>query len=97
MHWCATLPKKSIHSLSHLVTEIDYSFNHFNYKTLNKEIMELRKALDESIENFYTRFCSLAYRFPKVDIDWEFLDGRFEYLLHISENSQFLKSFESCS
>jgi len=36
MHWCATLPKKYIHSLIHLVAEIDHAFNHFNYKALNK-------------------------------------------------------------
>jgi len=42
--------KKSIHSITHLVVEIDCAFNHFNYKALNKEIMKLRKAPDESIE-----------------------------------------------
>lgn len=85
MHWCATLPENSIHSLTHLVAEIDRAFNHFNYKALNKEILELGKGPDESIEQFYTRFCNIAYRFPQDDIDWEFLDGRFEYLLHIYE------------
>lgn len=39
-------------------------------------------------------FRNLAYRFPEDESDWEFLDGRFEYLLYISENMQFLKSFE---
>ena len=33
----ATLPRKSIHSLSHLVTEIDYAFNHFDIKHLTKK------------------------------------------------------------
>ena len=47
--------------------------------------MKLRKAPDESIEQFHTRFCNLSYRFPEDDFDWEFLDGIFEYLLHISE------------
>ena len=61
MHWCATLLEKSIHSLSHMVTEIDHAFNNFNRKELNKEIMELRKALDESIEQFHTHFCNLTY------------------------------------
>jgi len=41
MHWCATLPKKSIHSLAHLVAEIDCAFNHFNHKELDQEILKL--------------------------------------------------------
>ena len=41
MHLCAMLPKKSIHSLGHLVTEIDHAFNHYDRKALNKEIMKL--------------------------------------------------------
>ena len=60
MHWCATLPENSIHSLSHLVTEIDRAFNHFDCKALNKEILKLRKAPNESFEQFHTRFCNLA-------------------------------------
>ena len=39
--WCDTLPEKYIHSLTHLVAEIDRAFNHFNYKELNQEILEL--------------------------------------------------------
>jgi len=41
MHWCATLPEKSIHSLVHLVIEIDYAFNHFDHEALDQEIMKL--------------------------------------------------------
>ena len=40
------------------------------------------------------RFHNISYRFPKVEIDWEFLNGRFKYLLYISKNPQFLESFE---
>ena len=54
MHWCATLPEKYIHSLAHLVAEIDRDFNHFNHKALDQEILKLRKAPDESIEQFCT-------------------------------------------
>lgn len=61
MHWCATLPEKPIHSLSHLVTEIDHAFNHFNRKALHKEILELRKAPDESLEQSHIRLCNLVY------------------------------------
>lgn len=35
MHWCATLPKKSIHSLVHLVAEIDCAFNHLDHEALD--------------------------------------------------------------
>ena len=69
MHYCAMLPEKYIHSLVHQVKEIDCAFNHFSYQAINKEIMELRKEPDESVEQFYTCFCNLAYRFPKDDID----------------------------
>ena len=85
MHWCALLPKKSIHSLSHLFAKIESAFNHFDCKALNEEIMKLWKAPDESVEKVYMRFCNFAYRFPKDEIDWEFLNGRFEYLLRIFE------------
>ena len=85
MHWCATLPEKSIHSLVHLVREIDHAFNHFDHEALDQEIMKLRKAPDEFVDQFYTRFCNLAYQFLEDEIDWEFLYGRFEYLLHISQ------------
>lgn len=49
--------------------------------------MELYKAPDESIEQFHTCFCNLAYRFPEDEIYWGLLDGRFNYLIYISENS----------
>jgi len=60
MHWCATLVEKSIHSLSHLVVEIYHAFIHFDHKALNKEILTLRKAPDESIEEFHTCSFNLA-------------------------------------
>jgi len=50
MHWCATLPEKYTHSLAHLVAEIHCAFNHFNCKSLDQEIMKLRKAPNESVE-----------------------------------------------
>ena len=85
MHSCATLPENSIHSLSHLVAEIDHAFKHFDHEALDQEIMKLRKELDEFVDQFYTRFCNLSYRFPEDEIDWQFLYGIFEYLLRISE------------
>jgi len=81
LHWHATLPKKSIHYFHHLIAEIDHAFNHFDRKSLNKEILKLRKAPNESIEQFYMCFHNLAYRFPEDEIDWKFLNGRFNHLL----------------
>jgi len=82
------LPKKSIHFLAHLVAKIDRAFNHFNHKALDQEILKLQKVPNESVDQFYTHFCNLAYRFPEDEIDWEFLYGRFEYLLRILNLAQ---------
>ena len=41
MNWCAILPKNYIHSLAHLIMEIDRAFNHYDHKSLNKEIIKL--------------------------------------------------------
>ena len=87
MHWCATLPKKYIHSLVHLVIEIDLDFNHFDHEALDQENLKLQKSPRESLDQFYTRFCNIAYQFHEDEIDWEFLYGRFEYLLCISKHS----------
>jgi len=72
VHWCPTLPEKSIHSLSHMVVEIDHAFNCFNRKVLDKEILKLRKSPNESVEQFHMRFCNLAYLLLEDEIDWEF-------------------------
>jgi len=52
-----------------LIVEIDRSFHHFDHQALNKEILKLRKVPDEFVEQFYTRFCNLAYLFPEDEID----------------------------
>ena len=41
MHSCVTLPEKYIHSLVHLVREIDSAFNHFDHEALDQEILKL--------------------------------------------------------
>lgn len=94
LHWCATLLENCIHSLTQLIAEIKHAFHHFDHQALNKEIMKLRKAPNESFENFNTRFCNLTYLFLEDEIDCEFLDGRFKYLIYISKNPQFLESFK---
>lgn len=94
LQWLITLPNKSIHSFGHFVIELVDAFHHFDHQALNIEILKLQKAPDESVEKFHIRFLNLAFCFPEDEIDWEFLDGRFKYLLHISENLQILKLFE---
>lgn len=96
LHWCATLLENYILSLSHLVIELNCAFNHFDYKALNKEILKLRKAPDESVEQAHTCFCSFACRFLEDEIDLEFLDGRFKCILYISKTFPLLKSFKPC-
>ena len=66
VYWCAMLPKKSIHYLVHLVTEIDCAFNHFDRQALNKEILKLRKAPDESIDQFTHAFVIFHIDFSKM-------------------------------
>ena len=68
-----------------MVAKIDCAFNQFNHKSLDQEILKLWKAPIEYVDQFYTRFCNIAYQFPEDEIDWEFLYGRFEYLFCISE------------
>lgn len=70
LHWCATLPEKSIHSFHHLIAEIESAFNHFDHKEMNKEILKSWKAPNESIEQFHIHFCNIASRFPEDEIDW---------------------------
>jgi len=50
LQWCVTLPDKPIHSLHQFIGEVDDSFHHFDYKEMNKEILKLRKAPNESVE-----------------------------------------------
>jgi len=64
---------------------------------LNKKILELHKAPDESIWQFWEHFQNLAFQIPEDDVNWKFLRERFQHLLHISENTHELESFEPLS
>lgn len=70
------------------------AFHHFDHKALNKKILELWKAPDESFLQFWECFHNLTFQFLEDEIDWKFLRERFHYLLHISENPQVLESFK---
>ena len=73
---------------------MDCASHHFDLKALNKKILELWKALDVSLLQFWEQFCNLTFQFPEDEIGWKFLRERFQYLIDISENSQVLESFE---
>lgn len=48
--------------------------------------MRLRKALDESLDNFHDCFIHLYFEFSKDVIDWNLMKEKFEFLVHISLN-----------
>jgi len=79
-HWCATLPKKYIDSLVHLVREIDRTFNHFDHEALDQEILKLLKSLDESVDQFYIRFIIFHTDFLKMKFIGNFFMEDFSIL-----------------
>lgn len=74
LQWCVTLHASSIHSLCHLVRDLTHVFYCYDHKELNKKIIELLKAPDESIEQFHICFCNLGFQFFLDEIDWKFLN-----------------------
>lgn len=94
MMWCFTLHDAFSHSFDQLVGELTRAFYQYDHKALNKKIMELQIAPDESVMQFWERFRNLLYQIPEYEIDWVFLDEIFQYLLHIYENLHMLESFE---
>jgi len=73
---------------------LDCAFHHYDRKALKKKKLELRKAPEESIEEFHKIFHNLAFQILEHEIDWKFLNERFQYILHIFENLHILASFE---
>lgn len=57
--------------------------------------MHLRKAPDESLEDFHDHFIHFCYEFSEDDIDWNFMKERFQFLVHIFMNPTEYESFES--
>ena len=86
--WCVTLPNASIHSYDQLIRELAHAFYQYDHKALNKKILELRKAPDESLLQFWECIHNLEFQFLEDEIDWKFICEIFQYLLHIYENPQ---------
>ena len=91
LQWCVTLHIASIHSYDQMIRELSHSFYHYDRKELNKKVLQLRKEPDESLFQFWVRFHNLAFQIPKDEIDWKFINERFQYLLHISENPHIIE------
>ena len=94
LQWLVTLHEKSIHSFGHLVLELCHYFHNFDHQALNKKILQLQKAPDESVAQFWYLFHNLTFQFLKDEIDLEFVNERFQYLLHVSQHPHILKSFK---
>lgn len=52
LQWCVTFPAASIHFYDQTLGEFSHSFYHYDRKTLNKIILQLWKAPDESLLQF---------------------------------------------
>jgi hypothetical protein len=75
--------------------EFLHAFENYDYDELCKEMLELRKEKDESLEDFSLRFMCLFYRFHLDDMpsisEW------FLYLISLSNEQDQLVSEESKS
>jgi len=69
LQWIVTLPEKYIHSFSHFVLGLSHAFHKFDHQALNKKILELWKAPDESVAQFWYHFRILTFQFPEEEID----------------------------
>jgi hypothetical protein len=56
----------SIHTWEQFMCEFLHAFENYDYDELCKEILELRKEKDESLEDFSLRFMCLFY----IDFIW---------------------------
>lgn len=66
----------------------------YDSKRLCKKILQLRKSPNESLHHFHNHFMHFCFEFRKDEVHWSLLLGRFQYLVHISENTHDLESFE---
>lgn len=77
MMWCVTLPNASIHSFDQLVRELTNGFYQYDHQALKKKILKLRKALYESLVQFWDLFHNLAFQILEDEIYWKFLNEIF--------------------
>jgi len=93
--WYHPLPITSIHSFEHLVKELYRTFGMYDYKSIFKKIMRLRKSPDESLDDFHDHFNNFCFEFSENDINWNLMKEKFEFLVHILMTPQEYQSFES--
>ena len=67
----------------------------YDYKSIFKEIMCLREAPDESLNDFHDCFIQLHFEFYEDDIDLNLMKEKLKLLLHISMNPKENESFQS--
>lgn len=81
--WCYTSMDSSIHSFNHIIKEIFHAFGRYDYKFIFKKIMHLKKATDESLDDFHYRFFEFCFEFSEDDVDWNLMKQKFKFLVHI--------------
>lgn len=94
--WCHSFVTTSIHLFNDMIIELGHSFVFYDHKSLNKKFLKLWKAPKKSIVHFYHHFYHYCFEFPRDEVDWKFLNERFQYLVHISKNPHELEYLE-CS
>lgn len=61
--WCQALPPASIHTLLTFVVELHQAFNECDHQDVYEIISRLRMKLNESVEDFATRFFTYVMKF----------------------------------
>lgn len=80
-------PVTSRHSFKHLAIEIFHTFDKYDYKYVFKKIMQLRKAPDESLDDFHDHFIHFFFEIFEDDVYWPLMKEKFEFIVHISTNT----------
>lgn len=93
--WCHSLHATSIHSDDHMFKELFCAFIFYDSKAFNRKILKLWKAFEESLQHFHDRFLHYSYEFPKYEVNWNFFEGIFQYLVYIFWNWSKLETFDS--
>ena len=76
LHWLCILLVDSMLSLEHFYDLIEDTFHHFDPKPLDKKLLEQRKALQESPDDFWQRFLVLQFKALKSQMQFQYLIER---------------------
>ena len=82
--WSYSLPTTSISYFKQLVNELHHIFDKYEYQYVLNEIDQIIMELNESLQHFTNRFLHLCYEFLDEDVDWQFLDENFCFLVRMS-------------